>query len=338
MNAGRPPGQNEYCCPSCGAAVRRVGEAYQCGSCGGSFPILFGIPDFRLHSDSYLDLSAERAKAGYLFDYSRDHSFRDLVARYYAITDDVPPSLASIYSTYVEQASERGRQILEEMPSGRRLLDLGCGSGGTVLAAGMAGRQVVGVDIALRWLVIAKHRLAEAGVEAELVCACAEALPFPPGGFDGVVAADLLENTRDPADTLRRAAGQLRPGGTLWLSSNNGHWIGPHPASRVWAAGVVSKSLRARVLKRSRGVDSLRHVSLISSFRVTRGCREVGLAITNARPKMLPADWASHGGPLRIAARLYRRLCTWPAFRRLLFTFGPAFELVASKPHRGCSA
>lgn len=338
MNGGSRPEGLDFCCPSCGSAVRRVCDAYHCDVCARAFPIRFGIPDFRLHSDGYLDLAAERDKAERLFRYSEDHSFRELVAKYYAITSDVPEALARVYSTYVESAPLRGRQILDEIPSSGRLLDLGCGSGGTVLAAKMAGRQVVGVDIALRWLVIAKRRLAEAGVEAELVCACAEALPFPAAQFDAVIAADLLENTQSPTLTLQQAARQLRPGGTLWLSSNNSHWIGPHAASRVWAAGFISKTLRARILRRSRGVDSLRHVSLISSLSVAQGCREAGLSLTSARPKLPPADLAARRDLLGIAARVYRRLYVLPAFRRLLFTFGPAFELVACKTQRGCSA
>lgn len=328
----------QFWCPACGSPVYCAGQAYRCDVCIRSFPILFGIPDFRLESDRYLDLTAERAKAEQLFRYSRDHSFQDLVERYYAITDDVPPALASVYSAYVHQAPERGRAILRDVPTASRLLDLGCGSGGTVLAAKAEGRHVVGVDIALRWLIIAKRRLDEAGVEADLVCACAEALPFPAAGFDAVVAADLLENTRFPGLTLQHAAEQLRPGGKLWVSSNNSHWPGPHAASRVWAAGFVPSSVRARILHRSRGVDSLRHVSLISASGAARACRRTGLVITSSRPKSLPADWTSLPGLLGLAARVYARICTLPGVRRWLFRFGPAFELVAHRPNRGCSA
>ncbi len=64
--------------------------AYGCAKCRQSYPILFGIPDFRLQGDRYLSLEDERAKASKLHAFAEDHDFRELVAFYYSITDDVP--------------------------------------------------------------------------------------------------------------------------------------------------------------------------------------------------------------------------------------------------------
>jgi 2-polyprenyl-3-methyl-5-hydroxy-6-metoxy-1,4-benzoquinol methylase len=309
-------------------------EAYDCEACGRRFPILFGIPDFRLRSDSYLDLAAERAKAGKLHAYALDHSFRELLDYYYAITDDVPPHLATVYADYALAAPDRGKVILADLPASGRLLDLGCGSGGLVMAAAGGGLQATGVDIALRWLVIAQKRLSTAGLTADLVCASAEALPFRPGGFDAVVAADLIENTSAPEATLAAAAAQLRTGGALWVSSSNRSWLGPHAASRVWAAGLTPRWIRAPLLRRLRGVDSLRFVHLISASKTQAVCRREGLAINVRRPRQTPGDWAARPGLAGLVARVYGRLSRTLGFRELLFAFGPAFELVARKTEK----
>ena len=75
----------------------------------------------------------------------------------------------------------------------KRLLEIGCGTGPLLVAAKHRYRQVVGVDIAFRWLVVAKKRLDEAGMgDIPLICACAEALPFREDSFDNVVADSVI--------------------------------------------------------------------------------------------------------------------------------------------------
>ena len=58
-------------------------------------------------------------------------------------------------------------------------LDLGCGSGSFLTIAANAGIEIVGIDVAERWLVVAKKRLVEEElVGISLACGNAEALPF----------------------------------------------------------------------------------------------------------------------------------------------------------------
>ncbi len=49
-------------------------------------------------------------------------------------------------------------------PESGPLLDLGCGSGSFLASVGASGRIVAGVDIALRWLIVARKRLDEEGL------------------------------------------------------------------------------------------------------------------------------------------------------------------------------
>src|SRR5205823_13731358 len=141
-----------------------------------------------------------------------------------------------------------------------------------------------GVDIAWRCLVIAGKRLEEAGVPARLVGADAEAVPFTESSFSHVVAADLLENTRSPAAAVRSAAAALRTGGFMYVTSSNRRWIGPHPATGVWAAGLLPRRFRARPLKHRHGVDILRTVSFVSPRSVRRVAEAAGLHQLCARP------------------------------------------------------
>ena len=69
------PGPAGLLCPRCRAAVARDAEGYACPSCGAQYPVLCGIPDFRLAPDRYLSLEDERSKARRLHDFAASHSF-----------------------------------------------------------------------------------------------------------------------------------------------------------------------------------------------------------------------------------------------------------------------
>ncbi len=64
-------------------------------------------------------------------------TFRQLVAFYYSITDDVPPHLEPRFTDYVLDAPARSLPALHSLApgGGSSLLDLGCGSGGALVAA-----------------------------------------------------------------------------------------------------------------------------------------------------------------------------------------------------------
>src|SRR6516165_6502172 len=82
-----------FVCPRCKGALATEPSYYRCRCCGNSYPVLFGIPDFRARSDRYLSLEEERDKARRLFEFGEHASFRELVQYYYSITSDLPDSM-----------------------------------------------------------------------------------------------------------------------------------------------------------------------------------------------------------------------------------------------------
>lgn len=320
----------EFVCPECRARVEDGDGGYYCACCTRSYPILLGIPDFRVRGDLYLSLEDERAKAALLHEFAAKHDFRELVAYYYSITDDVPERLAAVFGGYLVNAPLRARPAVEALRSagpGDTLLDLGCGSGGSLVAAADVFQDRTGVDIALRWLVIARKRLEEAGVSASLVCADAEALPFPKGAFTHVLAADLLESTRSPAATVNAAAAVLEYSGHMYVTSSNRRWIGPHPATGVWAAGLLPARARSALLRRRHGVDILRAVSFVSPGSVRRMGEAAGLRQIDAGPLALEPNRLEHRTALfKAFAHAYAGLAKAPVFRSVLSAAGPVFQ------------
>jgi ubiquinone/menaquinone biosynthesis C-methylase UbiE len=79
------------------------------------------------------------------------------------------------------------------------------------------GVRLVGVELSLGMLEIARRRAQELGVQAELRVGDAHDLPFPDASFDTVVATLALCTIPDDSRAVAEAARVLRPGGLLLL-------------------------------------------------------------------------------------------------------------------------
>jgi SAM-dependent methyltransferase len=118
-------------------------------------------------------------------------------------------------------------RIVEELSDAfpcERFLDAGCGDGRYLAALAWLPQrpaQVVGTDIAQRILETARRAAQQAGIDAELVRANLEELPFPDESFDVVLCTQVLEHLLDPGTGLRELARVARTGATLVLSTDN---------------------------------------------------------------------------------------------------------------------
>ena len=106
---------------------------------------------------------------------------------------------------------------------GNRLLDLGCGGGRHTFEALRRGADVVALDQNaddLRSVAAMVTAMVEAG-EIErpdgdvIVEGDARALPFPPGRFDRVIAAEILEHIPDDEAAMAEVARVTAPGGLV---------------------------------------------------------------------------------------------------------------------------
>lgn len=121
---------------------------------------------------------------------------------------------------------------------GDRVLDLGCGNGGTTLAAAekvTAVGSVTAIDISAPMLERAQERADDAGlVNVTFVLGDASIYPFAENSFDAMVSRLGAMFFEDPEDTFRRMAPALASGGRIAL----GVWRGPR--ENLWAMGPVA--------------------------------------------------------------------------------------------------
>ncbi|MGH8225293.1 MAG: class I SAM-dependent methyltransferase [Gammaproteobacteria bacterium] len=97
---------------------------------------------------------------------------------------------------------------------GKRILDVGCGTGLALARLGETATdlRLVGVDLSPEMLARARSRLP---ASVSLAHADARRLPFAAAQFDAVITSSALHYLDDPAPALFEAARVLAPGGRL---------------------------------------------------------------------------------------------------------------------------
>jgi len=102
---------------------------------------------------------------------------------------------------------------------GERMLDIGCGSGQTVIPAARRGIHATGIDVAVNLIEDAKERARREGVIAHFDAGDAEDLPYTDAQFDVVISLIGAMFAPRPDVVTREMARVLRPGGRLYMAN-----------------------------------------------------------------------------------------------------------------------
>jgi ubiquinone/menaquinone biosynthesis C-methylase UbiE len=144
-------------------------------------------------------------------------------------------TIAPIYDKKISFAERvqfgGGREWICSRATGQ-VLEVAIGTGRN-LALYPAGVRITGIELSPRMLAIARQRASELGIQAELLEADAEALPFEDNSFDTVVCALSLCAIPDHARAISEMARVLKPGGKLLLLD--------HIGSRWWPVWAIQR-------------------------------------------------------------------------------------------------
>lgn len=168
----------------------------------------------------------------------------------------------SKYDDEVAQRRENERRLAllgrAGVPSGGRVLDVGCATG-DFIASAHDRYDLWGLDVSPFAAQVARDR--SPGVSHQIFTGFVEDQAFEPGSFDAIVMWDVLEHLWDPRAVLRRLVPLLRPGGSLALSTPDIGAATARVMRRRWAfmtppehLGFFSKASLAFLLDRDLGL------------------------------------------------------------------------------------
>ncbi len=154
---------------------------------------------------------------------SQSQATRRIIAEFNAISE--------VYDDLPIGANSSSDLFLSCLPSRRhRALDVGCGTGGTLLALGECFEEVFGIDLAIRMLTLAKRKLPNGHLGRGSVCRMnATQLGFPDETFDFVIAHTVLHHVDPIASALAEMRRVLKPHGRIVIVDIlrlrlTGHW------------------------------------------------------------------------------------------------------------------
>ncbi len=133
-----------------------------------------------------------------------------------------------------------------------RVLDVGTGTGVVALLAAELGHEVTGVDASPAMLERARVKARERGLAVDWRLGDAEDLPVGLGGFDAVLARQVLWTLPHPARAVAAWRDAARPGGLVAVFEG---WFEPWPPP-VGVLMGLGRGLERR-LRRLRGEEAL---------------------------------------------------------------------------------
>ena len=209
------------------------------------------------------------------------------------------------------------------IPPGARILDIGSGVGGFVVACRQLGYRAFGVEpdrigagARLTSIQIAARRVAS----NVFTSALGEALPFPDGAFDLVTLNQVVEHVPDQLAVLREAVRVLRPAGALYVACPNYlRFYEPH--YKVFWLPLMPKSLGRLYLRlRGRNPVMLRDLCYTTNRRLRGWLEEMGdeFAVLDFHQEQFIRKCAGQAEFASRRARLLKKMIAFPLFGRAL--------------------
>jgi len=187
---------------------------------------------------------------------------------------------------------------LEEITAGfsryreqNRLLDIGCGAGGLLVAARKNGWDAQGLEVAEQAIGYVRNLGFEV-FQGEL-----QQAEFPSEHFDVITAAEILEHLSEPRVLVQEVARVLRPGGLFWATTPHARGLSARVLGLKWRCVWPPEHLQLFSLA---GMKALLHDA---------GFKQVRFQTTGANPiEILHAMGAKKDAPKALDQRFDRVL------------------------------
>jgi tocopherol O-methyltransferase len=153
-----------------------------------------------------------------------------------------------------------------DLPPGAKVLDVGCGVGGTSCKLARLGHQMTGVSISTRQIEMAKENAAKAGVNVRFIEMDGEKLDFPgeDGTFDAVWISEALSHFPRKDKFFAHVMRLLKPGGK-WVCVD---WFKADNIGVKLQEGVVADIEKGMILPRLETVTRYQELFIAMGGRI----------------------------------------------------------------------
>ncbi len=207
---------SQYCCPNCKGHLDEHGDAYYCRTCSITFPVLNGIPDFRLRPNDTASLFYDATALHHAYRFlESDHCF-------YRVKDHFPDLVGF---------EMRRRELLRFLMQvgnifhSPAVLDLGSADGIMTQILVDGDREIVCADLSQQSLLRAFELLTSTELGGNkfvrLVQCEASDLPFMDRSFDIVICTEVIEHVDNPGKLAREISRVMKRHAWLYLTTPN---------------------------------------------------------------------------------------------------------------------
>ena len=326
----------EFVCPLCRGRLDVSDNGYGCGACRKTYVLHDGIPDFRVFPDPFLTFEEDYERTEIVLAGLEKFGLEKLLEYYWSFSDITPEDLRPKYvrsAMLGEQKAQPILNLIKENSAGKgslaekKVLEIGSGTGNFLILAAPQFKQVVGIDIGMRWLHVSRRRFMDKGVPVPpLVCCCAEFLPFADNYFDAAVAISTFEFVSDQQKVLAELSRSLNENGEVYLNSVNRFSIARDPYAYLWGVGFLPRFLQAKYVFWRRGA-SYENVKTLSYGEFGRMSREHFPEGRFTLPDVAPEILEQFSRFTQMQVRAYRSVKKLPVFSQMLKRFGPAWNI-----------
>ena len=153
---------------------------------------------------------------------------------------------------------------------GKKILSVGSGWGGFVVAANKMGAKAFGIEPDEEKAVISKLRGEYQGVENSFYMGKGEFLPFKDNTYDIVECVSVLEHVDNPKMVIKEMIRVLKPGGCLYIHAPN-YLYPTEPHYKIYWIPLLPKPL-AKLYLRLLGRNSkfIEHINYITPLFISK--------------------------------------------------------------------
>jgi 2-polyprenyl-3-methyl-5-hydroxy-6-metoxy-1,4-benzoquinol methylase/uncharacterized protein YbaR (Trm112 family) len=191
-----------FCCSRCGGTLALERGELACEGCGRPYPMTDDIPRMFAPNEWEDDRDDVTERMKQFYETTPFPNYDD----FDSAGSLVEKSRKGVFASLLD----------EQIPIGARVLEAGCGTGQLTQFLSIANRTVVGADLCLNSLTMAKkfrdaNSLRTAHfIQMNLFRPC-----FRPGAFDVVISNGVIHHTSDPFLAYQTLAKLVKPGGYL---------------------------------------------------------------------------------------------------------------------------